>query len=70
MADKVICPECKSTRCWAKGSVPSRSGPKQRYVCFTCGRTFYKPKAEVKAVRAKPVPWKAKPKTGKKKAGR
>ncbi len=48
MADKVKCPECSSTRTWQKGLVPSRSGPKQRYVCFTCGRTFYKPKAEAK----------------------
>ena len=61
MADKVKCPECGSTRTWAKGQVPSRTGPKQRYVCFTCGRTFYKPKAE-----AKPRAKKAK---SKKKAG-
>ena len=41
MADKVLCPEGHS-RTWKKGEVPSRTGPKQRYVCFTCGRTFYK----------------------------
>ena len=55
MADKVLCPEGHS-RVWKKGEVPSRTGPKQRYVCFTCGRTFYKPKTKVK-------------KSGKKKAG-
>ena len=49
MADKVICPECKSSKTWLKGCVPSRTGPKQRYVCFDCGRTFYKPKVEAKA---------------------
>ena len=66
MTDKVICPECKSTRTWKKGAVPSRTGPKQRYVCFSCGGTFYKPKAEVKVAKAR------KPKSGKaskKKAG-
>ena len=65
MAEKVICPECKSSRTWLKGQVPSRSGPKQRYVCFQCGRTFYKPKVEVKprVARAR------KPKSSKKKAG-
>ena len=65
MADKVKCPECGSTRTWQKGLVPSRSGPKQRYVCFTCGRTFYKPKAEAKVAK----PRTKKPKSGKKKAG-
>ena len=44
MVDKVKCPECGSLKTWKKGQVPSRSGPKTRYVCFTCGRTFYKPK--------------------------
>lgn len=70
MADKVICPECKSTRTWQKGLVPSRTGPKQRYVCFTCGRTFYKTKAEPKprVKPAKPMATK-KSKTSKKKAG-
>lgn len=58
MADKIKCPECGSTKTWAKGKVPSRTGPKQRYVCFTCGRTFYKPKPVAK-----------KPKSGKKKSG-
>lgn len=47
--DKVTCPECKSQKVWAKGRVPSRTGPKQRYVCFSCGRTFYKPKSEPRA---------------------
>ena len=54
MPDKVICPECRSSRTWAKGKVPSRTGPKQRYVCYTCGRTFYKPKsAGVKKPKSK-----------------
>jgi len=64
MVEKVKCPECGSTsRIWAKGQVPSRSGPKQRYVCFTCGRTFYKPRVETKPARSR------KSKSGKKKAG-
>jgi predicted RNA-binding Zn-ribbon protein involved in translation (DUF1610 family) len=69
MADKVKCPECGSLKIWAKGRVPSRTGPKQRYVCFTCGRTFYKPKPVVKV--AKPVKPRAtgKAKSSKKKAG-
>ena len=62
MADKVICPECKGQRTWRKGQVPSRQGPKQRYVCFDCGGTFYKPKVEPKP-RAKAK------KSGRKKAG-
>ena len=69
MADKIVCPFCKGTRVWAKGQVPSIHGPKQRYVCFTCGRTFYKPKAEAKV--AKPAKPRAarKAKSSKKKAG-
>jgi len=63
MADKVKCPECGSTKTWLKGRVPARGGPKQRYVCYTCGRTFYKPKVEAKPARVR------KPKSGKKKAG-
>jgi transposase-like protein len=53
----IRCPE-GHTKVWKKGEVPSRTGPKQRYVCFTCGRTFYKPKPVAK-----------KPKSGKKKSG-
>ena len=68
MADKVKCVECGSTRVWAKGQTPSRSGPKQRYVCFTCGRTFYKPKAEVKVAKARVRKPKSS-KASKKKAG-
>ena len=41
--DKVACVDCKSLRTWKKGEVPSRTGPKQRYVCYPCGRTFYEP---------------------------
>ena len=68
MAEKITCPE-GHTRVWLKGAVPSRTGPKQRYVCFTCGRTFYKPKAEARVTKpAKPrATRKAKP--SKKKAG-
>ena len=62
MADKVKCPECGSQKTWLKGLVPARGGPKQRYVCFDCGRTFYKSKAEPKP-RAKAK------KSGRKKAG-
>ena len=67
MSDKVLCPEGHS-RTWKKGEVPSRTGPKQRYVCFSCGRTFYKPKVEVKAVKAS-KPRAKKAKSSKKKAG-
>ena len=59
MAEKVLCPAGHS-KTWKKGEVPTRTGPKQRYVCFTCGRTFYKPKPVAKA---------QKPKSGKKKSG-
>ena len=38
---KVTCVECKGTRCWKKGGVPTRTGVKQRYICFDCGRSFY-----------------------------
>ena len=60
MADKVKCPECGSLKTWAKGKVPTRTGPKQRYICYTCGRSFYK---------TKPVAKSQKPKSGKKKSG-
>ena len=53
--NKVTCVECSGTKCWKKGEVPSRSGLKQRYVCFDCGRTFYK-------LDPKPAKPKAKPK--------
>jgi len=53
-AEKIICPECGSVRVWAKGRVPTRSGPKQRYVCFACGRTFYKPAVKVHKSIPKP----------------
>ena len=67
MADKVLCPEGHS-RTWKKGEVPSRTGPKQRYVCFTCGRTFYKPKVEPKPKPARTRKPKSS-KASKKKAG-
>jgi len=65
MAEKIKCPECGSLRTWLKGQVPSRTGPKQRYVCFACGRTFYKPKVEPKPAKART----RKSKSSKKKAG-
>jgi len=45
--DKVICPECKSQRTWLKGQVPTRSGPKQRYLCVDCGASFYDERGSV-----------------------
>lgn len=52
---KVVCVECSGVRCWKKGLVPGRTGAKQRYVCFDCGRTFYKPvENPKKVVKAKP----------------
>jgi len=63
MADKVKCPECGSLRVWLKGKVPARGGPKQRYVCFACGRTFYKSAVEAKRKPAR------KSKSSRKKAG-
>ena len=41
---KVTCPVCKSKRVWLKGKVPTRKGPKARYICYECGRSFYAPK--------------------------
>lgn len=53
----VECPRCHKTRVWRKGHVPSRKNPKQRFVCFDCGTTFYfeKPKKEAKAAVAEEV---------------
>ncbi len=45
MSDVVHCPN-GHTRVWAHGTVPSKSGPKKRYVCVTCGTTFYKSAAK------------------------
>jgi transposase-like protein len=42
MAAGVKCPK-GHTRVWKKGVVPTKQGNKPRYVCFTCGRTFYLP---------------------------
>lgn len=44
MAEQVRCPE-GHVKIWKKGCVPTRKGPKVRYVCYVCGRTFYRPKA-------------------------
>lgn len=41
MAENVTCP-VGHKQVWRKGKVPTRTGLKQRYVCFTCGRTFFK----------------------------
>lgn len=46
---KIKCPGCNGVRVWKKGTVPSRKGPKVRYVCIDCARTFYKPKPGKKA---------------------
>jgi len=48
MAD-VRCP-AGHTKTWKKGRVPTRQGPKTRYICSVCGRTFYAP-ADRKKVR-------------------
>jgi len=37
----VKCPECGGQNILKRGRVPSRSGLKQRYICFACGRSFY-----------------------------
>jgi predicted Zn finger-like uncharacterized protein len=37
----IKCPECGSTKIVRFGSIPTRSGKKQRYRCQECGRTFY-----------------------------
>jgi len=65
--DAVIkCPE-GHTRVWKKGSSPTRKGPKVRYICYTCGRSFYHerkpvcvPRAPVKVKASKPRKSKAK----------
>ena len=56
MATNIKCPFCKGTKVWKKGKVPAIGGPKTRYVCYSCGKSFY-------AARA------GKTKSGKKKAG-
>ena len=50
MALDIKCPE-GHTKVWKKGCVPTRKGPKTRYVCFICGRTFYKKAAKPAAVK-------------------
>lgn len=47
MATGIRCPN-GHTRVWKKGVVPTRKGQKVRYVCFTCGKTFYAPTAKRK----------------------
>lgn len=47
----VKCPYCKRERIWRKGFTPTLKGERQRYVCFTCGRTFYLPKDKVRKPR-------------------
>jgi len=52
MAENIKCPE-GHTKVWRKGLVPTRSGPKVRYICYTCGRSFYAPdKPKVRKPRA------------------
>ena len=60
MATGIKCPE-GHTKVWMKGKVPSRKGLKTRYVCYTCGRSFYKGAADVVKPKAKRA---RKPKTG------
>ena len=43
MATNIKCP-AGHTKVWLKGKVPTRKGPKARYICYTCGRSFYAPK--------------------------
>lgn len=43
MVTGIKCPS-GHTSVWKKGTTPTRSGAKVRYICTTCGRTFYKPK--------------------------
>lgn len=40
MPKKPACP-VGHTKVWKRGKVPTRHGPKVRYVCTVCGRTFY-----------------------------
>lgn len=47
MAAGIKCPK-GHTRVWRKGYVPTRTGLKARFVCFTCGKTFYGPDAKSK----------------------
>lgn len=52
MATNLKCP-VGHTKIWMKGKVPTRQGPKTRYVCYECGRSFYKPKPATKAKSGK-----------------
>ena len=47
MATTIKCPEGHTT-VWKKGKTPTRRGLKVRYMCSTCGRTFYAPTVEAK----------------------
>jgi len=37
------CPHCHSSKVWRKGKVPHVGGPRVRYVCYDCGKSFYRP---------------------------
>ena len=52
-----VCPDpaCRGKRIWNKGLTPSRRGLKSRYICFDCGRTFYKP-SDYKEIKPAPKP--------------
>ena len=52
MAEGMKCP-AGHTRVWKKGVVPTRTGQKARYVCFVCGKTFYKPESKPKTAKPK-----------------
>jgi transposase-like protein len=36
----IKCPECKSSRVWKSGTMPTRHGKVNRYKCTDCGRSF------------------------------
>ena len=37
------CPKCGSVNYQKIGFIPGINGPKQRYRCSDCGKTFYNP---------------------------
>lgn len=45
------CPHCKRSHILAKGRVPHSEGPKQRYVCFDCAKSFYLKKKATKKTK-------------------
>jgi transposase-like protein len=43
MSMKPKCPFCSNGKAWKIGTVIRQKGNKQRYICNTCGKTFYLP---------------------------